>query len=83
MIYYVYILASLKTGESYVGYTSKKPTERLEEHNKGSDPWTHANGPFTLKYYESFVCKTDALIREKFYKTGQGKKLKEIILKYF
>jgi len=40
-------------------------------------------GPFKLIYFESFICKTDALRRENFYKSGQGKKLKSIILKYF
>lgn len=83
MTYFVYILVSLKTGESYTGYTSKNPKDRLEEHNKGTDPWTQANGPFKLKYFESFVCKEDARKRELFFKSGVGKKLKKIILEHF
>ena len=31
---------------------------------------------FVVKINEKFVCKTDALKRERFYKSGQGKKLK-------
>ena len=79
----VYLLKSIKNGKSYIGYTEKSPKERLEEHNNGSNNWTSENGPFILKYYETFICKEDALRREKFYKSGQGKKLKSIILKYF
>ena len=82
-MYYVYILKSLVTDKSYVGYTEKLPEDRLKEHNNGSNQWTSGYKPFTLIYYETFVCKTDALKRERFYKSGQGKKLKTIILKYY
>jgi predicted GIY-YIG superfamily endonuclease len=60
MIYYVYLLVSQKNSKSYVGFTGKHPEVRLKEHNDGSDPWTSANGPFKLVYYETFICKTDA-----------------------
>ena len=82
-MYYVYILVGAERNKSYVGMTSKDPIERLKEHNQGSNDWTRRNGPFILKYYESFICKKDALRRELFLKSGVGNKLKSIIVKYF
>jgi putative endonuclease len=82
-MFFVYILRSLKNGKSYVGVTGKEPQTRLGEHNIHSNKWTTQNGPFKLVYYESYYCKTDALHREYFFKSGIGKKLKEIIIKYY
>ena len=79
-MYFVYILTSNKNGKSYVGMTSKNVNSRLEEHNLGSNTWTRQNRPFKLKYYESFICKEDAINREKFFKSGVGKKIKKILL---
>ncbi|MBI2327645.1 GIY-YIG nuclease family protein [Candidatus Curtissbacteria bacterium] len=79
-MFFVYILKSKKNGKSYVGSTGKLPERRLIEHNLGSNIWTRRNGPFELKYYESFLCREDALNREKFFKMGVGKKIKKIIL---
>jgi len=83
MFYYVYLLISLKNGKTYVGFTSKQPQQRLVEHNMGVNKWTKQNGPFKLIYWEKFFCKKDAIMREKFFKSGQGKKLKQIIVKYY
>ena len=63
--------------------TGKLPQTRLKEHNIHSNIWTTQNRPFRLVYYESYYCKTDALHREYFFKSGVGKKLKEIIIKYY
>jgi len=73
-MFIVYVLKSLKNGKRYVGYTSKSVEERLNEHNSGTDKWTRVNGPFRLVYKESYNNKTEAIIREKFLKSGQGRK---------
>ena len=80
-MYFIYFAKSLKNEKIYVGSTSKKPEERLKEHNQGSNKWTKANGPFKLIYYEKFPCKDDAKSREEFYKTGFGKRIKYVIVK--
>ena len=80
-MFYVYFAKSLKNGKIYVGLTNKMPAERVEEHNNGSNHWTTRNGPFKLIYYESYQCRTDAELREDFYKTGIGKKIKKAIIK--
>lgn len=80
-MYYVYFAKSKRNSKVYVGSTDKEPLERVNEHNQGSNAWTRSNGPFKLLYYESFVCKEDAEKREKFYKTGIGRKIKNAIIK--
>jgi putative endonuclease len=57
-----------------IGYTSKSPSERLEEHNNKTNKWTGQNGPFTLLYSETIERKQDAIHRERFLKSGQGRK---------
>ena len=81
IMYSVYFLKSIKNKKYYVGTTNKKPTERLVEHNRGSNQWTKQNGPFKLIYFEEYFCKEDALKREKFYKSGFGKQIRNAIIK--
>jgi putative endonuclease len=70
----VYVLKSLKNKKRYIGYASKTPTERLRGHNKSDNTWTSQNRPFELLYSEEYDSKTIALKREKFLKSGQGRK---------
>ena len=73
-MYLVYVLKSLKNNKGYIGYTSKQLFKRLNEHNTGSNKWTRENGPFTIIYFEEYQTKTEAIKREKFLKSGQGRK---------
>jgi putative endonuclease len=73
-MFYVYVLKSLKNNKRYTGYTAKKPKTRLAEHNSGNNSYTKNNRPFVLSYSESFSSERDARRREKFFKTGQGRK---------
>lgn len=77
--HYIYFLESLKNNKVYVGRTDKSPEHRVEQHNKGTNTWTKANGPFKLLYYEVYSCNKDAVLRERFYKTGFGKRIKKLI----
>jgi len=70
----VYVLKSLHNHKRYVGYTSKDVKTRVREHNIGSNKFTSQNGPFVLIYSEIFPDKTSAIKREKFLKSGQGRK---------
>lgn len=80
-IYYVYFLESLRNGKIYVGSTEKDPKERSKEHNHGSNKWTKENKPFALLYYEKYYCKKDAQERERFYKTGFGRLVRDSIIR--
>ena len=83
MKYFVYILLSLKNHKSYVGRTEKLPHKRLTEHNYSTNSWTKFNGPFILLYYESYLCKEDCISREKFLKSGIGRKFTKFIIQNY
>jgi putative endonuclease len=74
-MYKVYVLRSLKTDKHYIGYTSKDLQERLAEHNRHCNKWDIGNSPFVLIYHEEFSNKQEAMKRERFLKSGQGRKL--------
>lgn len=73
-MYAVYVLKSLRNNKRYIGYTAKDPLIRLKEHNSGTSDYTKRNRPFDLVHKEFFDNKTEALKREKFLKSGQGRK---------
>ncbi len=73
----------MKNGKVYVGKTSRDPEIRIAEHNEGLNQWSKQNRPLKLIYYEAFVCKEDVSNREKFYKSGIGRRVKIAIVKEF
>lgn len=75
-MHFVYILKSLADQGWYIGYT-EDAHRRLEDHNSGKNVSTHARRPFTLIYYEAYLHKLDALGREKFLKSGAGRRFLE------
>ena len=79
-MFHVYFLKSKRNNKVYVGVTAKEPDARLQEHNFGSNMWSKNNRPFILIYFESYSCKEDAARREKFYKGGFGKLVKDSII---
>lgn len=81
-MYFIYFIQSTKNRKIYVGLTSKTVQERLKEHNAGSNQWSKNNRPFISKYFEKFHCLKDAREREQFYKSGFGKQIKYLIIKY-
>ena len=80
-MFYVYLLRSLKNPKkSYVGFTNRKPFERLIEHNNGLSRYTKTDLPWELIYYESFTCRFCAEQREIFLKSGFGYRLRQLLL---
>jgi putative endonuclease len=83
MFYYVYILQSQKDKSLYIGYTADL-RKRVKEHNAGKSLATKPFRPYRLIFYEAFLNKTDAQNREKYLKSGYGRKtLKKMLTKYF
>jgi putative endonuclease len=79
-LYTVYVLASLKDGKHYTGYTSDIK-RRLKEHNAGKTASTKRRSPFKLIYLEEYNSESEAKEREKILKSGKGREeLKEILL---
>ena len=74
MAYTVYILRSLRNHKRYTGCTGKSVDERLHEHLTGTNQWTRQNGPFIIIHTEKYEDKTQACKRERYLKSGHGRK---------
>lgn len=70
---YVYVLTSQIDNELYVGSTLDLE-KRLAEHNSGKVPATKDRRPLEVIHSEVFRNKYDAYFREKWLKTGWGRK---------
>jgi len=72
-MHFVYVLQSIKDKKLYVGSTNNLK-KRFAEHNTGSVSATKKRRPLKLVYYEACLSKIDAFKREKYLKTGWGKR---------
>ena len=72
-MFYVYVLQSQLDQGLYIGYTDNLK-RRLSEHNSGSALATAPRKPWKLIYYEAYCLKDDALGRERFLKSGSGRR---------
>jgi len=64
---------SEKDKELYVGFT-KDLKKRFDEHEKGLVASTDHRRPLKLVYYEACLNENDAIAREKYFKTGFGRR---------
>jgi putative endonuclease len=81
-MFYVYLLESLVDESWYIGFTSDL-RKRYFSHNKGENLATRGKKPWKLVYYEAYINRADAMGREKFLKSGSGRKfLKKQIVNY-
>lgn len=69
----VYVLRSLKDGKLYTG-RAMNVHHRLRSHNEGKVPSTRTRRPFVLVYTEVFESEKEAADRERYLKTGFGRK---------
>jgi len=72
-MFFTYVLRSKKDNKLYVGFT-KDLEKRLENHNKGLVDSTKNRMPLEIVYYEACLNKEKAIRREKYFKTGFGRK---------
>ena len=70
--YWIYVL-ELADGQRYVGHTNNL-SRRLEEHQSGRSPYTRKHKIKGLLYYEKYPSRSEAMKREKFLKSGAGRK---------
>ena len=81
-MHYTYLLASQQNGQWYIGSTSDL-RDRMQRHNQGRNISTKSGRPWKLIYYEAYLDKRDSIGREKFLKSGSGRKfLKKQIRHY-
>ena len=81
-MYYTYVLQSEADGNFYVGYT-KDLKLRFEQHQKGQVESTKRRLPLKLIYYEACLIQEDALKRERYLKTYNGKRFLHKRLKLY
>jgi len=81
-MFFTYILKSKKDKKMYTGYTNDL-RKRFNQHNSSEVYSTKNRGPFNLIYYEACLNEQDAKSREKYLKTGMGKRYLKNRLKRF
>jgi putative endonuclease len=71
-MFYTYVLQSEWDGKFYTGYTQNLKL-RFEQHEKGLVESTKDRRPLILIYYEACLNQSDAIKREKYFKTHYGR----------
>ena len=74
MKYFVYVIKS-KEGYHYTGMTEDLERRLTELNNKTKSFWTKRGTNWKVIYFEEFENKKDAMKRERWMKSGHGKKL--------
>jgi putative endonuclease len=72
MIYFVYVLRSIKTNRLYTGSTSDLDV-RLSQHQEGLSRSTKHGRPWKLLHHEQFPTRAEAFRREQYLKSGKGR----------
>lgn len=72
-MFYTYVLLSQKDDKFYVGWTNDL-RNRINKHFDGEVIATKNRLPLKLVYYEACNSKEKAIKREKYFKTGFGRR---------
>ena len=79
-MFYAYVIQSEKDGSFYKGHCEDL-IRRLQQHNMGLTKSIRNKLPFKLVYFEELNSREEAIVREKYFKSGAGRKfLKKILL---
>ncbi|MGB5459226.1 MAG: GIY-YIG nuclease family protein [Eudoraea sp.] len=78
--YCVYVLQSQRDLLLYHGFTTNLE-QRIRYHNAGKTISTSKRRPLKLIYCEFFLSKKDAIRRESYFKTTQGKRMLKLIIR--
>jgi putative endonuclease len=70
--FYVYVLLSATTGRRYIG-SCQDLDDRVRRHNAGESKATKHGVPWELMFSERLATRSEALRRERYYKTGRGR----------
>ncbi len=71
-MYFVYVLENTATQKHYTGFTVDL-VQRLGQHNSGITKSTKNRGKWELIYSEEFATRSEAMQRERYLKSGQGR----------
>ena len=78
----MYVLRSGKDRGFYIGYSANL-RKRFAQHIQGSAFATSYRGPWKLIYYEAYLNREDALGREKYLKSGSGRRFLKAQLRHY
>jgi putative endonuclease len=81
-MHYVYVLRSTTDDGFYIGYSANL-RKRFSEHVIGGSFATSHRGPWKLIYYEAYLERDDALGRERYLKSGSGRKFLKTQLRHY
>src|SRR5271170_3118643 len=71
-MYFVYVLENTATKRHYTGFTTDL-TQRVGQHNSGVTKSTKNRGQWVPLYSEEYTTRSEAMRRERFLKSGQGR----------
>lgn len=74
MKYFIYILQSLINNDIYIGSTENIES-RIKLHNLGKVKSTRGYKPWQLLEQREFNSRSEAILQERFLKTGQQKEI--------
>jgi putative endonuclease len=81
-MFYVYVLHSESDCGLYIGFSTDL-RRRIAEHKQGLAFATSFRGPWRLIYYEAYLDQDDALGRERYLKSGGGRRFLKKQLKHY
>jgi putative endonuclease len=81
-VFYVYVLRSESDSGFYIGFSTNLRA-RLRQHQDGKSFATKSRGPWKLIYYEAYTEREDAEGREKFLKSGAGRRFLRTQLRHY
>ncbi len=73
-MYYVYVLENQNDKSYYIGFTANLKRRLFEHQNSKGGRTTGLKKNWKLIYFEGYPDKQDAIGREKFLKSGSGRK---------
>ena len=82
LMHYVYVLRLTSDEGFYIGYSANL-RKRFQEHVQDDSFATSYRGPWKLIYYEAYLERDDALGRERYLKSGSGRKFLKAQLRHY
>ena len=80
-MHYMYVLRSVSDAGLYIGYSANL-RRRFAQHNEGS-AFATSRGLWELIYYEAYIEQAGALGREKYLKSGAGRRFLKSQLRHY
>jgi putative endonuclease len=82
LVHYVYVLRSVTDDGLYIGYSANL-RRRCTQHAEGGAFATSYRRPWKLIYYEAYTEQADALGRERYLKSGGGRRFLRLQLAHY